>query len=315
MKKFIIVLIFLLFSTHTVGAESISLAITPPKVEIITRTPSLIKIPIRLENKADTSISLRPALKPFKSSDKHNGNIILISTPSQLYQSLFSSILLEEGERTIQEFVLEPFEKKDLTLTIGLDSKQASRDYYFSLLFISKPVKNSSVTYSGISAGIGTNIILSVNPGNKMKARIDDFSTSRFTTHGPINFTVFIQNLSDHFIVPAGEIRITNMFGQEVGKLKLLPETILANSKRYMINTNTLEDTSQINSLDIPHLVWPETVLFGYYKAQLKLSLSEAGPVYTKETRFFALPLSVLAVIGFLVIVLGVFFRVIRKVK
>ena len=65
----------LTFNLGKVEASALSLGIYPPVIQIETIPPSLIKTPITIENLGEETVSLQILLKPFKASEKENGEI------------------------------------------------------------------------------------------------------------------------------------------------------------------------------------------------------------------------------------------------
>src|SRR5581483_11221742 len=104
---------------------------------------------------------------------------------------------------------------------------------------------------------------------------------------GPVPFVVRVFNDSDHVIAPQGEIVITNMYGQKIGKVELLPVNILSDSIRSMPDKNMSwdllqEQLSTQSKNQKMKAVWNEQFLLGLYSAKLRLKLSDSGPILRK---------------------------------
>ena len=118
------------------------------------------------------------------------------------------------------------------------------------------------------------------------------------------------------------------MLGREAGLVNLLPQYILANSSRFMIDSDLyrlnrdqaspggeLSDEIQRLSGDHAVLIWPKKFIFGLYTTHAYIKLSENGPIFETTTRFLALPVYTLFAISFLAFVLiGIYLRVKRKI-
>ena len=152
--------------------------------------------------------------------------------------------------------------------------------------------------------------MLSIGPVGKPQGHIEDFSTPFFVSKGPIPFTVQVQNSSDHYVTPKGNIVIKNMFGQTIGKVNLLPVNILANTVRRIPDSLQASLNSNSDQGNFPVAIWPEKFLVGPYTATLTMALSDNGPLFTKEIAFFAFPLEYLTAI--LLIVCLIIFIAIR---
>ena len=109
------------------------------------------------------------------------------------------------------------------------------------------------------------------------------------------------------------------MFGQNVGKLDLLPQNILANSNRYMKDkeqakikdlSKTLLDLKVKNEV----IFWPETFLLGFYTAKATINLTDTDTIRTSVT-FVAIPVIWVSVFSIIILVaLGIALKVMKKI-
>ena len=78
MYKILLILIlttFYLLHTTYVNAESISLGVYPPILQINSTPPAIIQAPISIENLGDSPQNLKIDLRPFTASDQENGQV------------------------------------------------------------------------------------------------------------------------------------------------------------------------------------------------------------------------------------------------
>jgi hypothetical protein len=178
-----------------------------------------------------------------------------------------------------------------------------------------QPQANSNI--SGATAGIATNVLLSIGPKGPTQGNIEEFSTPIFNSKGPVPFTVRVRNTSNHFITTKGDIVIKDMFGQNVGKVDLLPVNILSQSVRLIPDSQQSPGANPPASLKAYFLslksiaaVWPETFLFGPYTATLTLALSDQGPLYRRTINFYTFPIGPLfGIIIILIIITAIIIR------
>lgn len=325
-KKVILYLLMFLTAyfgfVNTARAQSVDLGIYPPVFEIQTTPPSSIKIPFFVQNFSDAPVKLYISLNPFIADTTENGQIQFEDNASLADPLIPSRILVQDQDSSISTIVLSPKQKKNLNLQITIPADEQKGEYYLSLIFSSAANSISNANFSQASAGISSNILLSVGPLGKTQGLIADFSSPHFTMQGPLPFNVRIKNTSDHYITPKGNILITNMFGQTVGKVNLLPVNILSNSTRRIPDslqsgTANEKDYAKIRSTvegnEFPVAIWPEKFLLGPYKATLTIALSDSGPQFKKQIIFFALPAQYL--LGILIIFTIVVFITIRIKK
>ena len=302
--------ILLLSLTQTAHAQTVSLGVYPPILRITVNPPASMSQGIVLKNFMDNPLSVQVVFRAFKNSPSNDGELTYFP-PNQPIPGndpkIFDKIQLYDGDHVASVINLLPQEAKTLSLHIGLPQDEPPSDYYFSILFITQGVGNDQSNVSAIAGGIGTNVLLSIGPQTATNGFIKEFSTPPLIQHGPVSFTLSVENTSTHFINPTGTIVIENMFGQFVGKLNLTPVNILEHSARFIPDDNNINGTKAI---------WPEKVLFGPYKAKLTIALSTTGPLFTRTIYFFALPTE--ALLGFiLTIILGViiYLRVRQRLK
>ena len=306
-----------------VNAQSVDLGIYPPVFQIQTVPPSSIRVPFSIQNFADSSVDLTISLKPFTAAPSENGDISFLDDISSYPDpALLGRIQVLDSGNSINSLALAPKQKKDLDLTIEIPKGEVKGEYYIALLFTSNNQNTINSNYSQASAGITSNILLSVGPLGATKGYIEDFSVPSFVFQGPVPFTVRVKNTSDHYITTKGDITIQNMFDQTIGKVNLLPVNILSNTVRRIpdsIQSNS--DSSSFTDIKAvvdknpyPVAVWPEKFLFGPYTATLTIALSDSGPLYKKSIIFFAFPAEYsLGILLIIIVVLFITLRVKQK--
>ena len=315
--------IYYLVSIVGAQGDEFSLGIYPPILEINTEPPANIEASINIQNLSDLPQNLKIILKPFRPSERGDGTLRHLNegTIEQPDLLILQKIKIYDQENALDILSLDPFESRELTLKINLDSDDPLGDYYFSVIFVSQETQDTDVSQSQAPGGIGTNVILSVGQKGVVQGEIKEFSIPRILGSGPVPITLWLQNNSSHYVLPTGRIIIQDMLGREAGQVSILPQHVLANSARFMIDTDqaspsaSLED--QISRLSKKHavLIWPKKFLFGLYTAYAHVKLSENGPVFETKTSFIALPTYMLFVISFMAFVLiGIYLRVKRKI-
>ena len=304
----------------TANAQGVSLGVFPPILQIQATPPTNIKSKILIENLGDNPVDLKIGLKPFIASDKENGQVNYSNEYNLADPFIFDKMQILDGDTSIDSITLSPGQKKELTLEIALPQNEILGDYYFSIIFMSANTPASDSNISGATAGIATNVLLSIGPKGPTQGNIEEFQAPIFMSKGPVPFTVRIRNTSDHFITTKGDIVIKNMFGQSVGKIDLLQVNILSQTVRSVpdsLQSPGANPSSSFKSyllnLKSNAAVWPETFLFGPYTATLTIALSDQGPLYRRTISFYAFPGETL--FGVLIIILVISAIVIRAKK
>ncbi len=298
---------FLLFNAAKASASGLSLAVFPPILQIQAVPPANIKSPITLINNSDTTLNLNILIKPFTAAKSEDGKITYLPTNKPFGDDplILNKIQILDNNRPVKDMSLAPGQKINLKININIPKSEPFSDYYLSIIFVSKAnlrdQKNSNTTTN--LAGIATNVLLSIGSKQPTKPQgiIKEFSAPFILERGSVDFTLRVENTGKHYIAPYGQILITNMYGQTVGKVGLLPVNILANTTRA-VPSSPLPTTYNLTPAAYPVAVWPEKILLGPYKAVLTLALSDQGPVFHKTIYFLAIPTQ--AIIGFLLVIL-----------
>ncbi len=307
---FIFMLIaYCLLRTAPAKAETFSLGIYPPIMQIQTNAPTLITKDFTVVNANDNATNVSIALRLFTSSNTNNGAVQYLpaSTKPSPDGNIFKRIQILDNGNPITSLSLAPKQKKDLTIRIALPKDEPGGDYYFSILFQSADDIIGGTNGTHITAGIASNVLLSIAPKDATSGFLDEFSAPVFATTGPIPFTVRVTNTSRHFVAPTGQILVRNMFGQLIGKVDLLSVNVLGNSTRFIPS----KDNKEMNGH--PIALWNEKVLFGAYRANIILSLSNDGPVFTRVIYFFVMPWQYMVGAFLLVVIVSVVIVRVRK--
>ncbi len=303
--------------------DALFLGIFPPILEINADPPAKIESNISVSNLNDNVQNLKIIFKSFKLSPEGNGTITYltgnsIEGPDPL---ILQKVKVYDGGNAINGLLLEPLETKELKLKISLEENAPIGDYYFSVIFVSSPSDSKETSRVQVPGGIGTNVILSVGKKGETRGEIKEFSVPALVGSGPLPITLLLRNNSNHYVTPRGKITIKNMIGGTAGRIDILPQYILANSQRYMIDANQASPSANFSST-VTRLskknrviVWPEKFLFGFYTVTASIKLSDEGPAFETSAHFVALPLYTIFVTSFFAFVLlGIYLKIKRKI-
>lgn len=321
-----------LFFPSIIRAEGMSLKVSPTRFQIKAIPPVDIRAPFTIENQSELPVSFKIGYKLFNTHDSQDGTIVFLKKNDTLpvqEQKIFQQMQVVDSDNISHDSIeLGPKQKKRLQLRIILPKEHLPTDYTFSLVFLENPgqidqkasnrsIENQTSTTT-LQTGIGLNVLLSIGPKTAPNGGIDTFTTSWLRQTGPIPFTLKVNNIGLHYMTPHGTILINNMFGQTVGKIIIPNTVILAGTGRTFTSTNSpsYANVSSDTTTNAPQIIWPEKFLFGLYSADLSLSLSDEGPVYIRTLHFAVFPLSILAkVFAIVLIVFFVYLRVKKKIS
>lgn len=306
-----------LASTKATYAQSLSVGIYPPVIEIQATPPSSPQATITIHNLEERDIILDIILIPFE--PEPNGNVRL--NPSKATDGFYPYYkdriqFLVEGKKT-DSLSVEAGQLKEIVLNINLAKGDPPTDIYYSIIFLASGTSLNDTNITQLPAGIATNLLLSVGPKGQASGGIAEFSGKKFIAQGPMLFNLKLHNAGKHLIQPVGTVEVENILGKKVAKINILPQYILAGEDRYLIDQEQSSPSALLNNeigrlmTDNPVVIWPEKFLFGRYKATATLALSATGPSLTKTYTFYAFPLYAFVTLAITIfIILSIYLRV-----
>jgi hypothetical protein len=195
----------------------------------------------------------------------------------------------DRGPYSLKDYVSVPAEtfilghnqraRIPVTVSIPADSEPGGR--YGSVLIDTVAVESNirdsqtTVPQSAIIARVGTLFFVTIPGEVDRAARLKEFATIGKQTMfggGPVKFGVLYENTGSIHTAPAGEVRITNLLGDEVGLVVLEPWFVLPKSER------------------IREISWNREFLFGRYTATAQITRGYDGIVDTASFTFWVLP-------------------------
>lgn len=217
-----------------------------------------------------------------------------------------------KGPYSMRDYVSVPYnsfeinhnERARIPVTITIPPDADPGGLYGSILVDTVAVDakegdtSGAVPQSAIIARIGTLFFITI-PGSVEKAgNVKNFGTiaeKSFYQSGPINFGILFENTGSIHLAPYGELRITNMFDQEIGYLELEPWFVLPGSVR------------------LREISWTREFLFGRYTATVLVNRSYDDIVDKMSFSFWVLPWKIMlgsfTVLFFVLFIIRAFFR------
>ncbi|HEU4677154.1 MAG TPA: DUF916 domain-containing protein [Candidatus Paceibacterota bacterium] len=178
-------------------------------------------------------------------------------------------------------FDLDQNERATIPVTISLPPDAEPGGLYGSVLVDTVSVEanpgiiDNTVPQSAIIARVGTLFFITVPGAVERNGTMKSFTTvpeETFYASGPIHFGVLFENTGSMHLAPYGEIRVTNMFGDEVGFVELDPWFVLPQSLR------------------LREVTWDRGYLFGRYTATAKINRSYDDTIDEMSYTFWVLP-------------------------
>lgn len=203
-----------------------------------------------------------------------------------------------------RSFELGQNERARIPVTISIPPDAEPGGLYGSMLVDTVAIEanggetTNTVPQSAIIARIGTLFFVTVAGAVEREASLLEFATigkQKFFGSSPVTFGILHENTGSMHIAPYGEVRVTNMLGDEVGFVELEPWFILPGSER------------------LREITWSREFVIGRYTATAQINRSYDDIVDTASFTFWVLPWKLLTLaFGTIFIVLFIirtFFR------
>lgn len=181
---------------------------------------------------------------------------------------------------------LEHNERARVPVTISIPADAEAGGKYGSVL-VTTVTKDAQLdpnagasAASAIVSRVGTLFFVTIPGEVYTEGELAGFATlpeGKVFTDGPINFQVLYENKGNIHVNPYGEIRITNLFNEEVGFIELDPWFVFPQSLRMR------------------EVSWDRELLIGRYTATLHLNRGYDDVIDTQEITFWVLPWKIVA--------------------
>jgi len=215
----------------------------------------------------------------------------------------------EEGPYSVKDFISFPADiftldlntRATIPVTITIPPNTEPGGYYGAVLVSTadpSQVDEGQVAKSPIVARIGSLFFITVPGEIETAGNLKDFSfkNNKFIyASGPIDLGVVFENTGSIHLNPYGELRVTNIFGREVGYVELDPWFVLPKSLR------------------LREITWHRDFLFGRYTFSLAVNRGYDDLVDEATVVAWVIPWSVVlttfGVIFVLILIIRLFTR------
>jgi len=183
------------------------------------------------------------------------------------------------------EFTLQHAQRARIPVTISIPADADPGGRYGSLLISIVSDKNELNAAGGAAPAsvlisrIGTLFFISTPGTTDAAGETLDFATvndKSLFTDSPIPMSVVFENTGDVHLNPYGEIRITNLLGDEVGFVELAPWFVLPDAIRNRV------------------VEWDRELLIGRYTATAQINRGYDDVIDTRTIVFWVLPWKIL---------------------
>ena len=273
------------------------LEISPPVLDLTADPGQTVTATIRVRDVSSGELIATGTADDFGASGDESGKPKLLLNENG--ETRFS---LKYWIPTVPTLTLAPQELKTAVVTIKVPANAEPGGHFGVIRFTGTP-PNLQGTGVSLSASVGTLVLLRVNGAVTDSLKVASLTanqnghTHSFFEHGPISFTLRLQNAGTVHELPKGSIVVTNMLGHSVGKVDINPN-----------GGNVLPDS--IRRFDV---AVAKKQLFGRYTATYSGTYLDDNHRITGKVTFWVIPWKLLLLILAGLLVLVWLFRVLLK--
>ncbi len=286
--KMLLLLLFYLFGlfyslidSNKAYAQSLSLSISPPLLEVMIKPGKSITQTYKISNLGeDAIITIHLA--------ELDENIQVKNNPD--FQKDKWVNIINKDISFDKPFLLEAGKDKQIILQINPPEDAKEQDYYRVLLFSTTPNQPKETSQSSVSESLGSILIINITSTGlpPMGAQIAQFTLPKIIdSFGPLETVVKIKNIGKTYFRPIGNIFLTGFLGQ--ASYKINPLVILSGQTRTLSTEIPLEKSASLNTVS-PATLKLSGFFLGKYNLEINFSLNESVIKIQASKTFYAIP-------------------------
>jgi hypothetical protein len=279
MKKLTYILgVFALALTLGVNSANATI-VSPPVIELEAGRGDQLANTIKIKNDGDQAESYTLSVEAFQAAGEE-GQPTFVSDASgatSWVSFAFDTLTLQPGQSSTIPF------------TVQIPESAPAGGHYVAV-FAETAAGETQSTGVGISARLGSLVLINVEGNTIESARIAEFSSDKDTySMLPVDFNVRVENNGNTHVKPFGEIVVRGFFGNEATRLQVNADggNVLPNSVRRF--TTTWGSDEEPSGFFARYAKQKEEKLFGKYTAELSLVYGD-GKVAKSDIQFWVVP-------------------------
>ncbi len=268
--------------------------VEPGKIEIDVNPGDTVTKDISVTSRISKPTKFNVSVEDFQGSQTEDQPVILLGDKASPWS------FKDNITPAVPAFSLNFGDRIDLPVTVTVPKNIAPGGYFSAVIVSDEPQVNINTAANGATTRIISRVavlfFIKVAGVASSSGSVSDFRVNTpqwIYSQSPDGFKVLFNNTGNEYLVPYGEIHVTNMIGRDVADIPVNAFFALPDSLRYLT----------VN--------WPDTDFrFGRYTATLQLNRGYGGLVDTKTITYWVLPWKIVAPIlaGLIVIALFVYF-------
>ena len=284
--------------TNLTVDEKNDFVVEPGKIEV-TGNPGdtvvrNISVTSRIREKTRFSVST----EDFQGSQTEDQPVVLLGERESPWS------FKDKVVPAVSDFTLNFGDRIVLPVTVSIPQDAAPGGYFSAVIISNAPQVNEDAAVTNpttrIISRIAVLFFIKVNGPTNPNGYTEDFRTSEphfIYPSAPSGFKILFNNTGNQYLVPYGQIQVSNMWGSQVGSIPVNAYFSLPNALRYLT------------------IAWNDNDFrFGRYTATLQLSRGYNGIIDTKTIAFWVLPWKILLpVLAAIVIVAFVIYFIVTR--
>ena len=261
-----------------------AIEISPPSQELDVDPGETVQFTTIVRNNGNVSYPLNVRIEDFTASGDA-GQVSLIEDGPW---SIASWATIEPSE-----FSLDPKDEQKVTITLNVPKQDIGGGKYGAVVFSRKGEGSENAT--SVSQEIASLFLLRISGPVNEHIKILNFTAPSFVEFGPVPFEMNFENTGNVHVKVTGIISVMNVLGKKVDDIIIPPTNVFPKAKRIV--TSTLDNI----------------FLIGPYQAVAIIYYGTDNKSITTYTPFFAFPVRIVAAVFFVIFVLFILRKRIRK--
>lgn len=292
--KFIIIItiiIVILGRVPMARAQSLSLSISPPLLEVMIKPGKSITQLYKLVNDGDQVIITPKLYELGFNGIKDDPDF----TPDKWISIVGNDMAFDKP------FVLDAKKEADFLLQISPANSTSEQDYYRAIVFATTPIAPIDSTMTSFAQKLASPILITVTSTGILTkaAQITKFDLSQIVdSFDPLAVYIEIKNTGKTYFRPVGKISLVGPVGR--GDFDIVPNAVLSGQNRQIISEHIPPLNKDNASLYLPGFY------LGRYQVNLNFALDESTTKMSQTKIFYALPWKLgLGVVIIVLLILG----------
>jgi hypothetical protein len=305
----VFIALFFAFPKQNLFAQALNIGTAPASEKLTLQPGEKYEGEIVVWNLSEKTSTYNIFVRGFRQIENQPGTAIMY-TEEEEERALYSAAPWVTVSK--QKVDLIPNRNEKIFYEINVPEDATKGEYTVIIAFISEDVQQqlgSTAAFTSLSSG--TPILVKVGQDFAENAELLQFDTDRDWYEEPnVKFFTRINNLGDTHITPIGEIVLTNIFDQEVGKI-VFNESAQSILRDNSASYETLWDYGSFLSKD-------NKIILGPIKADLILMYRNFQPGFaplTATTSFWVIPWKYILLLLIIIITTMVVLRMRKKKK